>query len=82
LGVTNTKIGEGNSENLFANNNLLAGIGLRINRSFKINFGELLYRQANKNPLIETKKTKLAFFASGSFDIDFLKILGKLGSLF
>jgi hypothetical protein len=82
LGVTNSKISEGNAENLFANNNLLGGVGFRINQSIKINGGGFFFKEADKNPLLDAKHIKVALFFSASLDINILPLFGKLGNLF
>ncbi|WP_111308879.1 hypothetical protein [Confluentibacter sediminis] len=68
-------------EPLFGKNSLLTGVGWRLNRTFRLNFGGLMYYKTDPNPLITDKSLKISPTVSFSADIDVIKAMGSVGKI-
>ncbi len=70
-----------NFKPLFGNNSLLAGTGWRLNRTFRVNVGGLMYYETNSNPLVSDQTFKVSPTVSFSADIDLIKAFGSVGKI-
>lgn len=70
-----------NFKPLFANSSLLAGIGWRVNRTFRLNVGGLMHYESNPDPLVTDQSFKVAPTVSFSADIDIIKAFGSIGKV-
>ncbi len=55
-----------------ASSDIMAGIGVRLNRIIKLNFGCLPYKTSNINPLVDRKIIKADFSVSLGIDVNLL----------
>jgi hypothetical protein len=85
IGMTVSSIADENSRtrsDLFANQSLVVGAGLRVTQSIRAGAGALVFKEANPNPLITKKQAAATWYASFTFDVDVAKGLGGLGGQF
>lgn len=85
LGVTFTSVKEMDGsrilrDDLFANQALVAGAGLRLTDAARINGGVLVFQENSANPLIDDLRLTEELFVSISFDWNIKSLLGKLGT--
>jgi hypothetical protein len=70
-------------DNLFGNQALLAGAGLRITDTIRLGAGALLFKEKDPNPLITRFRVASTYYFSLSFDLNVAKAFkGGLGGLF
>jgi hypothetical protein len=79
--LTKLKI-EGEREDLFANNSLMAGLGLRINNVVKFSSGVVLYKSLDPNPTIDNPRLGISPYAGLSLDLEVQELFGGISSLF
>jgi hypothetical protein len=85
VGITLSSIADENNRtrtDLFANQSLVLGAGLRMTQSIRVGGGALVFRETNPNPLISKKTAAVTWYASFTFDLDVAKSLGGLGGQF
>jgi hypothetical protein len=82
IGLTSGMVDEGENRNLFKGGNVIIGLGFRISRSLKINWGGVIFKQVDENPLVDKERTNARQFLSISFDSDLEKLLGRLAKIF
>jgi hypothetical protein len=70
LGLTFGDFDSNEFKNLFGDFSLLVGPSFKLNRSFRLSPGIVLYKNGNKNPIITQKRVGASFYAAFSFDID------------
>jgi hypothetical protein len=63
---------------LFSNNQ----IARKVLQPMYINFGELMFKQADANPLIVKDRNKSSFYVGLSYDFNFSSLFGPLTKLF
>jgi len=76
VGLTVSSVADENNRtrsDLFWNQSLVLGGGLRLASSVRAGAGALVFRQADPNPLITTKSAAVTWYVSFSFDLDLLK---------
>jgi hypothetical protein len=69
--------GELTRSDLFWNQSLVLGCGYRLTSSIRGGGGALIFREANKNPLISQKTLAATWYVSFSFDIDVARGLAR-----
>jgi len=70
-------------DNLFGNQALLAGAGLRITDTIRLGAGALLFKEKDPNPLVTRFRVASTYYVSLSFDLNVAKAFkGGLGGLF
>lgn len=75
LGLTVKSIADANPEtrnDLFDNNSLLLGAGLRLTDSARIGVGALIFEERDPNPLLSSESVAYSPYVSLSFDFDVL----------
>lgn len=85
LGVTYSSIKEMDGtrvlrDDLFGSQALVAGAGLRLTDTARINGGVLVFQENSPNPLIDDLRLSEELFVSISFDWNIKSLLGKLGT--
>ena len=89
LGLTTTSIADGGGsrpatrEDLFANQSLLLGAGLRITDMIRLGAGALVFKEEDPNPLVSKFDTSVSYYFTISFDLNVARAFGGgLGGLF
>jgi hypothetical protein len=72
LGLTADGIGDGGKtrDDLFSNQSLVVGLGVRLSGSVRFTVGALVFKKLDPNPLIDDETLAGTWFLSMSFDID------------
>jgi len=73
---------EGKREDFFANNNLITGLGFRLNNYLRITGGVIWFRTVDKNPLSTDKPIGFSPFTGLSLDLELQSLFGGLQKLF
>ncbi len=76
IGLTFGKFDATEFDNLFNDFSLLVGPSFRLNQSFRLSTGTVLYKANRKNPLFTDKRVALSGFLAFSFDVDILSNAG------
>jgi hypothetical protein len=89
LGLTVQSVADGGAgspqtrDNLFGNQALLAGAGLRITDTIRLGAGALIFKEKDRNPLIGRFRVASTYYFTLSFDLNVAKAFkGGLGGLF
>jgi hypothetical protein len=76
VGVTISSIGDENNKtrsDLFWNQSLVIGAGVRLASSVRAGAGALVFREADPNPLVTSRSAATTWYVSFSFDLDLLR---------
>jgi hypothetical protein len=82
IGFTVTSMADENERtrsDLFANQSLVLGAGMRLTRSIGVGAGALVFKESNPNPLIAKKSAATTPYLSFSFDLDVARLFERLG---
>ena len=83
LGLSLNSIAKENYRaNLFSNNNVMVGLGFKVNHVINLNFGGLIYFNVDPNPLISNKTIGLAPYAGVSFNLLIKDAFGDIAKIF
>jgi hypothetical protein len=83
LGLTANGVGDGKTrEDLFSNQSLVLGLGVRLTNSVRLTGGALVFLKKDPNPLVDRTREAVTPFLSLSFDIDVAPTLQGIGGLF
>lgn len=85
LGLTVKSVADENPQtrsDLFNNNSLLLGAGLRLTDSARIGAGALIFEESNPSPLLSSESTTYSPYVSLSFDIDVLSFFRGFAGVF
>ncbi|HEX4953689.1 MAG TPA: hypothetical protein VF017_09890 [Thermoanaerobaculia bacterium] len=83
IGLTLQGVGDGKTrEDLFNNQSLVLGVGLRLTGSVRITAGAVVFLEKDPNPLVDDDQEAVSPFLSLSLDVDVLPALKGVGSLF
>lgn len=72
IGLTYGNFESTEFSNLFSDFSILVGPSLKLNRTFRLTSGTVLYKTTDKNPLKSATKVAASFYFAFSFDIDIL----------
>jgi len=84
LGLTVQSIADGGGgnpqtrDNLFGNQALVVGAGVRVTDMIRLGTGALVFRKKDSNPLISRFSTAATYYFTASFDLNVAKSLGGL----
>ncbi len=59
----------------------MVGLGLRLGRVLKINFGAIPYKTNNEKPLTDEYKVKFAFYGNAGIDVNILKAFNQVAKV-
>lgn len=82
IGFTVTSMADENERtrsDLFANQSLVLGAGMRLTRSIRVGAGALVFKESNPNPLIAKQSAAITPYVSFSFDLDVARLFERLG---
>ncbi len=83
LGLTVDGVSDGTTrEDLFGNQSLVVGLGLRLVNSVRVTAGSLVFLEKDPNPLVDDTSVAVTPFVSLSFDLDVAPTLQGIGGLF
>jgi hypothetical protein len=89
LGLTVQSVADGSSsvpqtrQDLFGNQALILGAGLRVTSSFRFASGAIIFKEKDRNPLISKYSVAASYYFSLSFDLNVASAFkGGLGKLF
>ena len=89
LGLTVQSLADGGSgvaqtrDNLFGNQSLILGGGLRVTNSLRVGTGAVVFRERDPNPLVGKYSLTTTYYFTLSFDLNVARAFqGGLGSLF
>ena len=82
MGLTASSIADssaegGNQDDLFGNQSLLLGAGLRITDAMRLGAGAIVFKQDDPDPLVDESKLNTSYYLSLSFDIDVVGLFAK-----
>ena len=77
MGFTLSSIADDTRKDLFGDQSLVIGFGLRVSNSLRIGIGELVFKEIDPNPLSQDESLTSTIYVSLSFDWDIAKTLGK-----
>jgi len=69
-------------QDLFGNQSLVLGAGLRVTQSLRLTAGALVFRQRGRNPLSDDVRLAVTPYVAVSFDVDVAPLLNGIGSRF
>lgn len=73
--------GEEPTMDLFGSNNLLAGLGIRLNHAVRFNTGTILFNAKHPDPLVDKPKRKFGVFYGISIDMEIRNLLSSIAGL-
>ncbi|HTG32107.1 MAG TPA: hypothetical protein VLB76_04200 [Thermoanaerobaculia bacterium] len=89
LGLTVQSLADGGSgvaqtrDNLFGNQSLILGGGLRVTNSLRVGTGAVVFKERDPNPLVGKYSLTTTYYFTLSFDLNVARVFqGGLGSLF
>jgi hypothetical protein len=89
LGLTIQSVADGGSgvtqtrQDLFANQALILGAGLRVTASFRLGAGAVVFKEKDRNPLVSKYSVAATYYFSLSFDLNVARAFqGGVGRLF
>jgi hypothetical protein len=82
LGLTLSSIADetsagGAQNDLFGNQSLMLGGGLRVTDAMRLGTGAIIFKQDDPSPLIAEEKLNVSYYLSFSFDIDVVSLFSK-----
>ncbi|HXT50823.1 MAG TPA: hypothetical protein VN811_07260 [Thermoanaerobaculia bacterium] len=82
LGLTLSSISDdtsagGTQTDLFGNQSLMLGAGLRITDAFRLGAGAIVFKEDDPSPLIDEEKLNYSYYLSFSFDVDVVNLFSK-----
>ena len=82
LGLTLSSIADNNTaggtqDDLFGNQSLMLGGGLRVTDSMRVGAGAIIFKQDDPSPLINEQKLNTSYYLAFSFDIDVVSLFSK-----
>jgi len=84
LGVTLSSIADdssasagGGQDDLFGNQSLMFGGGLRITDAMRLSAGAIVFKQDDPDPLVQKQDLNTSYYLSFSFDIDVVNLFSK-----
>jgi hypothetical protein len=82
LGLTLSSIADdtsagGTQNDLFGNQSLMLGAGLRITDAMRLGTGAIVFKEDDPSPLIAEEKLNVSYYLSLSFDIDVVSLFSK-----
>lgn len=83
IGITTNSIEEENKrKGIIGNQALMTGLGIRINNTFRISTGSLLFKKINENPLSNNTSISTTPYAGLSLDFEINELLNGFTKLF
>jgi hypothetical protein len=73
---------DGKRDNFFGDNDLLTGLGFRLNNAIKLTGGVVWFRRIDTNPLSTNKPLGCSGFAGISIDLELQSLFGGIANLF
>jgi hypothetical protein len=82
LGLTLSSISDdsnagGTQDDLFGNQSLMLGAGLRVTDALRLGAGAIIFKQNDPSPLIDEQKLNTSYYLSFSFDVDVVNLFSK-----
>ncbi len=82
LGLTASSIADqggasGTQQDLFGNQSLLLGAGIRVTDAMRLGAGAIVFKQDDPNPLVDESRLNTSYYLSLSFDIDVVRMFSK-----
>lgn len=82
LGLTLSSISDnssagGTQNDLFGNQSLMLGAGLRVTDSMRLGAGAIIFKEDDPSPLVDEEKLNTSYYLSFSFDVDVVNLFSK-----